>query len=337
MQAKTVIKNLIGNKLFIFLLIFGFALFFYLFKIGFSDLWSDEIYTKSMLGGPLPEFYAKFKNDLHPPLYYVGLKLFTMVLGVSPLTLRLFSVLGVLSTLLLGYFTGQRVFGKQGALYFCLLLISVPMLAVYSHQARMYTWAAFSTTGLFLYSVLFLKTGKNRDLALLFIFTVLSMFIHYYSAVAALVTNIFVLLHLLLTKNKKWLRHLLSMALAALLFLPWLFMFFVQVERVQQAFWAPEVSLTSILQCFGIPFTEQFWTTVYSKVMVGFIYSLMVFSLFKSFKRSFSEHRLVMWLSLYIFSATLLVVAVISLFSQPVLYNRYVMTIVTMLVVPLTV
>jgi uncharacterized membrane protein len=334
---KNIFKKLTGNNLFLFLLIFVFAAVFYLFKLGFSDLWSDEIYTKSMLEGSLPDFYAKFKNDLHPPLYYLGLKLFTALFGLSAVSLRLFSVLGVLSTLLLGYFAGQRVFGKQGALYFCLMLISVPMLAAYSHQARMYTWAAFSVTGVFIYSYLFMKTGKNRDLALLFVFTLMAVYIHYYSMAAAFVANMFVFQYLIWTKNRKWLPHLFSLLAATVLFLPWLFMFIVQVKKVQHAFWAPEVSFSTILSCFTIPFTEQFWTTNYSNSLTILMYSLIVIAIFLSFTKSFSEYRLVLWLSLSIFLGTLLVVTIISLISQPILSNRYVMTIVTMLVVPPTI
>jgi uncharacterized membrane protein len=334
---ENILKKLTKNKLLIFLLIFAIATVFYLFKIGFSDLWSDEIYTKSMLGGSLSDFFAKFKNDLHPPLYYLGLRLFTGLFGLNAISLRLFSVLGVLSTILLGYFAGQRVFGKQGALYFCLMLISVPMLAAYSHQARMYTWAAFSVTGVFIYSYLFMRTGKNRDLVFLFVFTVLAMYTHYYSMAAAFVANMYVFLHLLLTKNKKWLPHLFSLLLATILFLPWLFMFIIQVKKVQHAFWAPEVSLNAILSCFKIPFTEQFWTTNYSISLTILIYSLIVLTLFISFRKSFSEYRLILWLSLFIFMGTLLVVTIISLFSQPILSTRYVMTIVIMLVIPPTI
>jgi uncharacterized membrane protein len=334
---ENIFRKLTKNNLFIFLLIFAAATVFYIFKIGFSDMWSDEIYTKSMLGGSLPDFFAKFKNDLHPPLYYLGLRLFTSLFGVSAISLRLFSVLGVLSTILLGYFAGQRIFGKQGALYFCLMLISVPMLAAYSHQARMYTWAAFSVTGIFLYSFLFMRTGKTRDLVFLFVFTVLAMYTHYYSMAAAFVANMFVLLYLLLTKNKKWLPHLFSLLLAIILFLPWLFMFIIQVKKVQHAFWAPEVSFNAILSCFKIPFTEQFWTTNYSIAFTILIYSLIVITFFISFTKSFSEYRLVLWLSLFIFIGTLLVVTIISLISQPILSTRYVMSIVIMLVIPPTI
>jgi len=330
-------KMLTRNNLLIFLLIFVIAAAFYLFNIGFSDLWSDEIYTKSMLNGSLTDFFAKFKNDLHPPLYYLGLRFYTALFGLNATSLRLFSVLGVLSTILLGYFAGQRVFGKQGALYFCLMLISVPMLAAYSHQARMYTWAAFSVTGVFIYSYMFMRTGKNRDLIFLFVFTLLALYIHYYSMAAAFAANLFVFIYLLRTKNKKWLPHLLSLISAIILFLPWFYMFIIQVKKVQHAFWAPEVSLSAILSCFTIPFTEQFWTTNYSIALIILVYCLIAATYFMSFTNSFSEYRLILWLSLSIFLGTLLVVTIISLFSQPILSTRYVMTIVTMLVIPPTI
>jgi len=334
---KSILKNLQRNKSLIFLLIFAIATVFYLFKLGFSDLWSDEIYTKSMLNGSLPDFFAGFKNDLHPPLYYFGLRFFTALFGLNATAMRLFSVLAVLSTILLAYFAGQRIFGKQGALYFCLMLISVPMLAAYSHQARMYTWAAFSVTGVFIYSYLFMQTGKNRDLVLLFVFTTIAIYIHYYAMAAAFVANVFVFLYLILTKNKKWVYHLFSLLLATILFLPWLLMFIVQIKKVQHAFWAPEVSLNGIFSCFTIPFTEQFWTTNYSIVLTVLMYSLILIAIFISFTKSFSEYRLLLWLSLSIFLGTLFVVTVISLFSQPILSNRYVMAIVTMLVIPPTI
>ncbi|MBN1819836.1 MAG: glycosyltransferase family 39 protein, partial [Prolixibacteraceae bacterium] len=334
---KNTLKKPTGNKPIIFLLVFVIATVFYLFRLGFSDLWSDEIYTKSMLDGSLPDFFAGFKNDLHPPLYYLGLRFFTSLFGINVITLRIFSVLGVLSTILLGYFAGRRIFGKQGALFFCLMLISVPMLAAYSHQARMYTWAAFSVTGVFIYAYLFMKSGKNRDLAFLFIFTVIAVYIHYYSMAAAFVANVFVFIFLILTKNKKWLPHLISMLLAAVLFLPWIFIFIVQIKKVQHAFWAPEVSLSAIFSCITIPFTEQFWTSNYSTVLTVLMYSLIVITIFISFTKSLTDYRLLLWLSLTVFLGTLFVVTVISLFSQPILSTRYVMAIVTMLVVAPTI
>jgi hypothetical protein len=114
-------------------------------------------------------------------------------------------------------------------------------------------------------------------------------------------------------------------------------MFIVQIKKVQHAFWAPEVSFNAILSCFAIPFTEQFWTTPFSTALTILIYGLIVIAIILSFTKSLSEYRLVLWLSLSVFMGTLLVVTVISLFSQPILSSRYVMAIVTMLVVAPTI
>jgi uncharacterized membrane protein len=322
------------NPWLLFVFIFVFAVVFYLFNIGFSDIWSDEVYTKSMLTGKLPDMYDKFRNDLHPPLYYLGLRLFITIFGLNVIVLRLFSVLGVLATLTLGFFAGQRIFGKQGAVYYCLMMLSLPMLAFHSHEGRMYTWAAFSVTGVFIYSCLFMKSGNNRYLALLFVFTVMAMYIHYYSMIAAFMANAFVFLYMFLTKNKKWIAHLFSTLLAALLYLPWLPIFMVQIKKVQHAFWAPGVNFNTVITCLFAPFNEQYWFTGFSIALSVLIYCLLIYTIIKSFTKSFSEYRTPLWLSLWIFFGTLLVVAIISLFSRPILYFRYVTALVTVLIVP---
>ena len=112
-----------------FLLILVLSSIVYLYNITFSDLWVDETFTKELVRFPLPKMLELLADDFHPPLYFLILKLFTSVTGVSDFTIRLFSVIGALCLLILSYAVGQRVFGKTGALYFCLMILSIPMLA----------------------------------------------------------------------------------------------------------------------------------------------------------------------------------------------------------------
>ena len=147
-----------------FILIFIFASIFYLYNINFSDLWIDEAFSKALIRHSFREIPQLIQNDFHPPLYFLGLKLFVTVFGLTDFTLRLFSVLGILATILLAYGTGWKIFGKSGALYFCLLIVSLPMFAEYAHEARMYTWGSFAVTGTFLFAALFISYNKKRDL-----------------------------------------------------------------------------------------------------------------------------------------------------------------------------
>ena len=169
----------------LFVLIICCAALLYLFNINFSEIWVDESFTKALVRHPFSEFFKLVADDFHPPLYFLGLKLFTGVVGLSDFTIRLFSVIGALGTLIIGYTVGQKVFGKGGALSYCLLLLALPMLAAFTHNARMYTWAAFATTGVFLYACLFLKTNKKGDLMLLGVFSLMAAYTHYYSLIAA--------------------------------------------------------------------------------------------------------------------------------------------------------
>jgi len=122
MKAIEKLKRI--NKNIWFILIFIFAALFYLYNINFSNIWIDEAFTKALVKHSFGDITGLIKSDFHPPLYFYALKIFVTIFGISDFTIRLFSVLGVLATIVLGYLIGQKVFGKSGALYFCLLLIS---------------------------------------------------------------------------------------------------------------------------------------------------------------------------------------------------------------------
>ncbi len=312
--------------LFLFLVFSAYCLY----RLDFSDLWSDEIYTLTMINGPLWELPAKLQNDLHPPLYYLLLKGFTAVAGESAYSLRLFSVIALLLTIVTGYCVGKRLFGRRGALCLCLMMMATPMPVIFSHQARMYTWAAFAVTGLFLYALLYLQTGNRRHLLYLLLFTLMAMYMHYYSLAAAFIANVMVFG---LMVNKK--DHIYAMGVAAVLYLPWLWWVGVQVQKVQQAFWAPEVSMATLLSCFGAPFSDPYATTWQAYALMAFCWSLAGFALYRSASPALQAHQRAVRMAVGLFAGTLLWVTAISLVSQPILFSRYAMAIALLPAFPL--
>lgn len=329
LPLKSVKKFKIANETLWFILIFIFSVFLFLNKITFSDIWIDESVTKALVKYPLKNLIGFLTEDFHPPLYFLGLKWFTFFTGVSDFTIRLFSVLGTLSTLLLSYFAGQRLFGKKGALYFCLLLISLPMLAFQSHNARMYTWAAFSITGVFLYAGLFLQKQAKNDLIWLGLFSLMAAYLHYYSLIAAFWANVFVLLCLLVKKNKAWRAHVIVSGLVVLLYLPWLLTFLGQTGAAIKEFWIPELSLGAIISCYRDPFAMNFGVPISSIILLIFVYLLTIFSIFKN-----RNEKLVLGLALTIYNLTILTGIVFSILIKPILFSRYMAAIMTMLMVP---
>ena len=89
------------------------------------------------------------KTDLHPPLYYVLLHLWSF-LGRDEFTLRLFSVLTNLLTGFVLFFCVRRMFDNRTALLTLLLFTISPFQIRYSQEVRMY-----SLVGLWMVLVLF--------------------------------------------------------------------------------------------------------------------------------------------------------------------------------------
>jgi 4-amino-4-deoxy-L-arabinose transferase-like glycosyltransferase len=332
MEVRRIIR--VNKETLLFLLVFVFAAALYLFNINFSEIWIDESFTKALVRHPYSEFFKLVADDFHPPLYFLGLKLFTSAVGLDNFTIRLFSVIGALCTLILGYTVGQKILGKQGALCYCLLLVALPMPVLYSHDARMYTWAAFMTTGVFLYALSFIKTNKTGDLIMLGVFSLMAAYTHYYCLIAAFWADAFVLLYLYFSQNKSW-RSVPAMGVAVfVLYLPWFFVLLSQTRAAQKDFWIQAVSPSTLLSCYIDPFGIKYGLSVLSYPMAVIVYALTIIAVYKIFIARKDGDKTVLGLSLVIFNFTVLTAVVLSFALRPLLYSRYVMCVVTMLMVP---
>jgi uncharacterized membrane protein len=335
MVMKLNIKLFQFNKDILFILLIIFSSFFYLYNINFSDMWIDESFTHALVKHSFGEITELIKNDYHPPLYFYGLKIFVSVFGISVFTIRLFSVFAALSTIILGYVAGQRIFGKSGALFFCFLILSLPMLASFSHESRMYVWGAFSVTGVYLYSVLFISSNKRSDLIMLMFFSLLAAYTHYYGLLAAFWANLFISIFLLVKKNRSLKIHLMYSGSAIIFYLPWIFALLFQIKNVIRSFWVPAITWNTILSCIISPFTYKTWFPT-NWPMIIIIYCLTIWVIIRNFIIRKDQQGIELGLSLFIFVLTILTTVFVSLFFQPVLYIRYIANIVIMLLIPPT-
>lgn len=87
----------------------------------------DDAYSVFMLKSSYTDIAKITAEDVHPPLYYWGLKAFSSIFGDTIFSLRLFSALGIFATFLLGYFPIRKLFGDRVALIFISLLIMFPV------------------------------------------------------------------------------------------------------------------------------------------------------------------------------------------------------------------
>jgi 4-amino-4-deoxy-L-arabinose transferase-like glycosyltransferase len=112
--------------------------------IGSNSIWLDEGFTRYMVAqnNPLKIFYYTC-FDVHPPLYYEVLWLWSRPFGASIMSLRLFSTLfGVLTIVVSSVFL-RRIFGKTAGYAAIFAISAFPLLIRYGSEMRMYTLGIF--------------------------------------------------------------------------------------------------------------------------------------------------------------------------------------------------
>lgn len=107
------------------------------------DLWFDEAFSVLAIVKPWPELLSFLGGDVHPPLYYMFLKAWGSIFGMSPEALRCMSLVAffALAALLWSLFT--RLAPKM-RLPLLLLFLFSPFFLGYATEMRMYSlWALF--------------------------------------------------------------------------------------------------------------------------------------------------------------------------------------------------
>lgn len=123
------------------LVLLAFAAALYTFGMGRTSLGASEAY--SALVASQPTLGAVIESALRfdpgkPALYHVALHYFGAVFGYSELSLRGFSVLFALASLILVYLFGLELFGERAALAAAVIWAFNPLAFVLAPWARMY-------------------------------------------------------------------------------------------------------------------------------------------------------------------------------------------------------
>ena len=112
------------------------------YRIGYQSYWHDEGNSLHLAGESLPVIIQAAAADIHPPAYYLALKIWRAGLGDSELALRSLSALAGVILVALVYRLGRYFFNRPSALLASALAAINPFLIYYAQEARMYALAA---------------------------------------------------------------------------------------------------------------------------------------------------------------------------------------------------
>jgi 4-amino-4-deoxy-L-arabinose transferase-like glycosyltransferase len=107
-------------------------------RLDFQPLWGDEGWSFYFTVQPVSDLLALTAIDIHPPLYYLLLKLWLSVAIVSPEAARFFSV--IVGTLLIPAVAvlGRRVFDQRVGGVSAFVVTMMPLAVYYAQEVRMY-------------------------------------------------------------------------------------------------------------------------------------------------------------------------------------------------------
>ncbi|MDU1892111.1 MAG: glycosyltransferase family 39 protein [Dysgonomonas sp.] len=230
--------------IYLFLILTGVASFIYLDYRNISVPY-DDAYSVFMVKLSYGEIIKVTAQDVHPPLYYLGLKAFSSVFGDSLFTLRLFSLSGVFATLLLGATSIRRMFGDGVAISFTLLMVLFPVTQYLVTDIRMYSWVMFFVLVTALYAYKVFMYGKLSNWLVFFVAGLVAGYTHNYGLLSIL--GIYIILFLFLYKDgKNWKGLFIVGGLFALAYLPWLFQLVDQIGMVSDDYWIKPLTLNDI-------------------------------------------------------------------------------------------
>ncbi|MBN1776808.1 MAG: glycosyltransferase family 39 protein [Clostridiales bacterium] len=301
-----------------------------------ESIWYDESYTASLVKHSFFDIVSVTGSDSHPPLYYLMLRVFTLVFGGSLLSLRAFSVVGTVCLAVLGIGPVRRALGNRFGLIFSFLVFMLPIVQAMSQEARMYTWAAFFVTGGALYGYLACRDGTRKNWILFGALTLCAAYTHYYALLAA-VMIVLVLFVMMLAGRKKLKPLLITAGAAAAGYLPWLFSLAAQMKRVSGDFWIPRVTGNVVTETLIYPFGSKFCylaSPLLPRILFGAAAALIVLGFLYRIVSKDEKGNLAL-LAVGGYALTILAGVVASHVIRPVLVARYMVPVLGLFVLGL--
>ena len=148
-----------------------------------SLLSNDDITTMAKMRMPLGQMLRLLcTEDVHLPVYFILLKMWLSVFGVSVFMARFFSYAGILACAFVCGNMVKKLYGEKAALWTTVLFLFLPQSFVLIEMIRMYSWACFFCTAAFLSAQLALSKGEKKDFIFYAIYAVLGAWTHYYAS-----------------------------------------------------------------------------------------------------------------------------------------------------------
>ncbi len=168
-----------GDYLFLMVIISAYS-GIVLSKITKFAFWADEAFSAYMIQFDFLKIAKLTALDVHPPLYYWALKVWTHIFGTTEVGIRSLSLFFTCLVIITTYFFIKYIYNRSAAHFVSIALLIAPLLFRYSQEARMYTMMIFfAVLSTFLLVVADSNKTKKKYWTLYGIISGIGMLVHY--------------------------------------------------------------------------------------------------------------------------------------------------------------
>ncbi len=308
------IDTIFNNKIFRILSIIILPTILWMSFFQNSNIWYDEFYTIEIIDNNIKDLVTITSNDVHPPLYYLLLKVYTFIFGTDLNTLKSFSIIPLIFILIINEIEVRKLFGKKVSNAFFIIFLSSSIVMQYAIEIRMYSWSMFFLYGMTIYAIKYCQKKDMSSIVLMTIFSILGIYTHYYVLLSAIILYLLIIL----CNTKNFYKLIISGLVNFVCYLPWINVLFNQIIQVKQEFWISEITKANILQYPYYLFRLGRFTNIY----LIFIILIIIITLLFIFKKDFKYKKEIL-ICFITFFATCTIAIIISILVKPIFYARY--------------
>jgi hypothetical protein len=242
------------STLIVFLLLVGLFVAARLWNLGDYNLWSDEIFSlKAARQSWGRLFHVAISDAVHPPLFYILLKIWIWIGGQSVVWLHLLPTVIAIATIIPLFLLARELRLSAAAFNLVLLFMAVNgYLIFYSLELRMYSLTLLLTICSLWAFVRFFNSKSRtwKELLPLFAVNVLLVYSHYYGW---LVVGIQFLFLLFWGRHKLW-PFSITAAAVAVCFSPWAVIVITRAAKkggIGNLEWLAQPDALSLAEFFG--------------------------------------------------------------------------------------
>ena len=202
-----------------------------------STYWFDEIFSIKLINMTIPEMLKATANDVHPPLYYVILKVFCHFFSQSGPALHAASLLPYVIVLILALTVIRRRFGRSTAFLFVTFMSLLQCTLRYNVEIRMYSWVVLFVLTAYLSLYAIFDGNRKRSYVLFTAASLAAAYSHYYALIAVAFFYLVLMLYALIVRREMVRRVIVTWAVTVVGYLGWLVVLLKTFARTSSGWW----------------------------------------------------------------------------------------------------